>query len=165
VPPFFRFFIVLALGANALAAETITRPASVLTPPIRRAQKWNPLWSFGNASDPSPPAWYRPDDARRRWLWHLRNPLHNFTHYVIGVSDKPVTRTGRYPAHVFAPDGGWNWAFTRYRWLPLPFISYEGKHSRFYLGWRESGNFGGKLNFKQRSKPATNVTAGSGKST
>ena len=149
-----RLLIALALTATAPAVESIKRPASVLTPPIRRVQKWNPLWSFGNANDPAPPAWYRPNDACRRWLWHLRNPLHNFTHYVIGVSDKPVTRTGRFPGAVFAPDGGWNWAVTRYRWRLLPFISYEGRFARFYLGWRESGNFGGKLNLGTHDKLA-----------
>lgn len=134
-------------------SQTIARPAKILTPTIRTAQKWNPLWSFANADDPSPPEWFRPGSPNRRMLWQMRNPLHNFTHYVIGVTDKDTTRTGKYPAHVFAPDGGWNWAVTRSRWVPLPFISFEGKRSRFYLGWRESGNFGGKLNFNHRSKP------------
>ena len=165
VPRTFPLFLLLALIATAPAAETITRPASVHTPPIRTAQKWNPLWSFGNADDPAPPDWYRPGTSGRRMMWQLRNPLHNFTHYVIGVSDKDITRTGKYPGAVFAPDGGWNWAFTRHRCIPLPFVSYEGAHCRFYLGWRESGNFGGKINFKQRSKPDAHAPLRSLKST
>ena len=135
--------------------QTISRPAKILSPPIRSAQKWNPLWGFGNADDPEPPGWFHPGSPNRRWLWQMRNPLHNFTFYVIGVSDKATTRTGKFPAHVFAPGGGWNWAVTRHRWLPLPFVSFEGERCRFYLGWRESGNFGGKVNLgPRRDRPA-----------
>ncbi len=142
---------ILLLTCAVSGAETVSRPGRVHTPPIRAVQKWNPLWSFGNIDDPSPPDWYRPGKSDRRTMWQMRNPMHNFTHYVIGVTDKDTRRTGRHPTHVFAPDGGWNWAFTRARFCPLPFISYEGSHGRFYIGWRETGNFGGKLNFKRRS--------------
>ena len=156
MPPLHSVFlslIILVAGSVAGEQHTITHPAKILTPPIRTAQKWNPLWSFGNADDPMPPDWFRPGSPSRRMSWQMRNPMHNFTHYVIGVTDKNTTRTGKFPAHVFAPDGGWNWAVTRHRWLPLPFMSFDGKRSRFYLGWRESGNFGGKINFKN----ATNL--------
>lgn len=145
--------LVLALTRVAHAAETVQRAGRVHTPPIRTAQKWNPLWSLGNADDPVPPDWYRPGASGRRMMWQMRNPLHNFTHYIIGVTDQPTTRTGKHPAHVFAPDGGWNWAVARHRWCPLPFVSFEGARCRFYLGWRESGNFGGKINFRKRSEP------------
>ena len=150
-----RAIVLLSLlTASALhAAETITRAASIHTPPIRAAQKWNPLWAFGNADDPAPPAWYRPGAKNRATLWRMRNPFHNFTHYIIGVSDKDITRTGKHPGAVFAPGGGWNWAVTRHRWIPLPFVSFDGKRCRFYLGWRESGNFGGKVNLTKRSSP------------
>ena len=46
------------------------------------------------------------------------------------------------------PHGGWNFAVTGYKRLRLPFLSYEGHCIAFYLGWRESGNFGAKLNVK-----------------
>jgi hypothetical protein len=135
---------------------TVSRPGKVLTPPIRTVQKFNPLWALGNADDPEPPDWYRPGSPNRRWLWQMRNPLHNFTFYVVGVSDKPTTRTGRYPSNVFAPDGGWNWAFARHRFVPLPFVSFDGTFCRFYGGWRESGNLGFKLNFSRAHRtPAT----------
>ena len=143
------FFLLTSSALHA--AETITRPASVHTPPIRAVQKWNPLWAFRNADDPVPPAWYRPAARNRAMLWRMRNPFHNLTHYIIGVSDKDITRTGKHPGAVFAPGGGWNWAVTRHRWLPLPFVSFDGKRGRFYLGWRESGNFGGKVNLTKRS--------------
>jgi hypothetical protein len=113
----------------------------------RAFPKWNPLWWFGNADDPEPPDWYRPGSRCRNELWQLRNPLHNFTFYVIGVADKDLTRTGKFPGAVFAPEGGWNWASAKHKWLRLPFVSFNGERWRFYLGWRERGNFGGKINF------------------
>jgi hypothetical protein len=123
--------------------------------PARQFQKWNPVWWFGNVDDPETPDWYRPGSRHRRWLWQLRNPLHNFTFYVIGVADRAFTRTGRHPEHVFAPDGGWNWAVTRLGWVRLPFVSFNGERCRFYLGWRERGNFGGKINIgRLPAKPA-----------
>jgi len=143
----FSLPLLLALTGTSFAAETVKRPAKVHAPPIRTVQKWNPLWSFGNVDDPIPPDWYRPGDPRRSASWQMRNPMHNFTHYVIGVTDKDITRTGKYPGAVFAPGGGWNWAFSRHRVAPLPFVSFESARCRFYLGWRESGNFGGKLSF------------------
>ena len=165
--PVFLLLIICATAARSDGSgpQTISRPAKILTPPIRTAQKWNPLWSFRNADDPGPPAWYRPGSPHRRWLWRMRNPLHNFTFYVIGVADKATTRTGKFPAHVFAPNGGWNWAFTRVRWMPLPFVSFDGKFFRTYLGWRESGNFGGKINFKRRSEKTPGAQRGAMKST
>lgn len=144
-------FGILLFTCAASAAETVSRPRKVHTPPIRAAQKWNPLWSFGNIDDPAPPEWYRPGKSDRSMMWQMRNPMHNFTHYVVGVSDRETKRTGRFPAHVFAPGGGWNWAVTRARICPLPFISFEGSFGRFYIGWRENGNLGGKINFKRRS--------------
>ena len=122
-------------------------------PPARVLQKWNPLWWFGNVDDPEPPEWYRPGSSSRRWLWQLRNPLHNFTFYVIGIADKPFTRAGKFPDAVFARDGGWNWSVARYKCVRLPFISFNGERWRFYLGWRERGNFGGKVNFGKLPSP------------
>ncbi len=130
------------------AAAAVARTATVTTnaPPARALPKWNPIWWFGNVDDPVPPDWYRPGSPSRGWLWQLRNPLHNFTFYVIGFADKPFTRTGRFPKAVFAPDGGWNWAVSRHGWVRLPFISFNGEWGRFYFGWRERGNFGFKIN-------------------
>ena len=119
----------------------------------RPLQKWNPVWWFGNVDDPVPPDWYRPGSRWRTVFWQLRNPLHNFTFYVLGVADREFTRTGKFPEAVFAPDGGWNWAVTRCGWVRLPFLSFNGERGRFYLGWRERGNFGGKVNFGKLPTP------------
>jgi hypothetical protein len=122
-------------------------------PAGRNLTKWNPIWWFGNVDDPEPPAWYRPGSPSRGWLWQLRNPLHNFTFYVIGIADQPFTRDGKFPNDVFARDGGWNWAVAKHAWLRLPFISFNGERGRFYLGWRERGNFGAKINFGRLAAP------------
>ena len=115
-------------------------------------QKLNPVFWFGNLDDPQPPAWYASDDAARGRKWYRRNGLHNFTFYVIGIADREFEQTGRFPGTVFNPNGGWNWTVCRYRWLRLPFISYKGPRVSFYIGWRERGNFGVKLNFRSRRR-------------
>jgi hypothetical protein len=114
---------------------------------VRHYPKWNPVWWFGNVDSPTPPKWYRPDEPCRTNLWYWRNSLHNFTHYVIGIKDKPFVRVGTFPDRVFAPEHGWNWAVCKYKCLRLPFVSYNRGGFKFYCGWRERGNFGMKLNF------------------
>lgn len=122
-------------------------------------KKLNPIWWFKNDDDPKVPADLWP--GQPQWLrslkWHLRNPLHNFTFYVIGIADRRIMVIGDYPGDVFAP-AGWK----RHKVYPLkqnsdhpvidgwgrPFISYYGK-VKFYLGWRERGNFGIKLTGNQ----------------
>ena len=77
----------------------------------------------------------------------MRNLGHNFTFYVIGIADKESERVGYYPERVFNPSGGWNVAFSRCEFFWLPFISYQKGGLKFYIGWRDRGNFGFKLNF------------------
>jgi hypothetical protein len=127
---------------EAAADGSFFHPAQ---PPESGVQKWNPVWWFGNADDPVPPDWYRPGQQMRGTLWQLRNPLHNFTFYVIGVHDKDFVRRGKLPGKVFPEEGGWNWAVIERGWLRLPFVAYQGKHVRWYALWREKGNFGLKL--------------------
>ena len=161
----FLFFVLLAsasAGCKTTHSQTTNTPSTHLTADktnalptrytneVRAAKcypKWNPVWWFGNVDSPTPPDWYRPDDPHRTRRWHWRNSLHNFTHYVIGIYDKPFVRVGKYPDRVFAPDGGWNWAISKYKCLRLPFVSYRKGDFKFYFGWRERGNFGVKLNF------------------
>lgn len=131
---------------NGVAASRVT---PVNSPPrLHAAQKWNPCWWFGNMDDPTPPQWYRPEDPHRVAKWKRRNPLHNFTFYVVGIADKDFRRVGRYPDQVFNPHEGWNWAVCKYKVWRLPFISYRHGSLKFYLGWRERGNFGAKFTFE-----------------
>lgn len=112
--------------------------------------KRNPVWWFENADDPVPPSWYRKGKCCRKFMWYMRNPFHNFDHYVIGIGDKPFTRVGRFPDQNAKPNGGWNWAVCKYKCLRLPFVDYQRGRFEFYLGWRNGGNFGIKLNFAQK---------------
>jgi len=117
-------------------------------------KKCNPIWWFQNDDEPTCPAdlyigqpqWWR----QLRWL--LRNPMHNFTFYVIGIADKPRIVLGEYPNDVFNPNGGWK-RHKVYRvrcrggivepyGIGLPFVSYCGNGKMRYAGWRERGNFG-----------------------
>jgi hypothetical protein len=124
-------------------------------PKISFRNKINPIWWFGNVDDPTPPDSYRPDDKHRLLKWHWRNPFHNFDFYVVGVADNNFTRSGRYPAGNGNPHGGWNVAVTKYKWTRLPFVSYSRGKFNFYLGWRNRGNFGLKLNYSDKVKKKT----------
>ena len=128
-------------------------------PEIHFYDKLNPVWWFENADEPLPPDWYQPDDPHRVLKWRFRNPLHNFSHYVIGVEDKEFSRSGKYPERNADPRGGWNFALGR-RWLaPLPYVSYERSWCTFYFGWREHGAFGLKLAFHGQPKTSPTITA------
>ena len=117
-----------------------------------KMQKWNPAWWIGNVDTPTPPSDYKADDPNRDRKWQWRNPGHNFTFYVIGIADKEFIRAGRHPNDVFRAGGGLNWAVSlRGLHPPLLFVSYQGRHCSTYVGWRERGNFGMKLNLRWRA--------------
>jgi len=122
-------------------------------PPIHFYNKINPIWWFGNVDEPRAPDWYRPDGSCRNFMWYLRNPFENFSNYVIGVADKKTVRYGVHPTVPGNPNGGWNFAVTRRRIVYLPFVDYKRHRFEFYFGWRERGNFGMKLNFRQKLPP------------
>lgn len=142
--------VVLAIfrvqPANAASSHEIMVTNSVS---IKHGEKWKPKFWLGNADDPLPPDDYRPDDKHRVSKWYYRNPTHNFNFYVIGLADKTFRRAGRYPHDVFSPQGGWNWTVCKYKWWRLPFVSFQKKSFRFYLGWRERGNFGAEFSFRK----------------
>jgi len=117
-------------------------------PKIHYYDKLNPVWWFKNVDEPSPPKWYLPHGKARKLKWRFRNSFHNFNNYVIGIADKRFSRSGRYPEATTNPRGGWNFAVSKYKWLRLPFISYRRGKFQTYLGWRDHGNFGIKINVK-----------------
>jgi len=135
----------VALAGKWHSVKVTPRPG---LPKIHTHDKFNPVWWFKNSDEPVPPAWYKPHDKRRNTKWRLRNPLHNFDNYVIGIADKKFVRSGRYPERNSSPRSGWDFAVAKYKWLRLPFVSYERSRFHFYLGWRERGNFGIKVNIK-----------------
>ena len=123
-------------------------------PKIHFYNKLNPVWWFGNLDDPVPPAWYRPGSEHRDFLWHLRNPFHNFDYYVIGIADKRFVRYSKVPGRSPNQTGGWDFAVARRKLAVLPFLAYHHDRFNFYFGWRERGNFGIKLNY---SKPPEKI--------
>jgi hypothetical protein len=153
-----------AAEANAINYATNACPSAgkwhsiIVTPPknlpkIHFYDKLNPVWWFENSDDPMPPAWYRPNDKHRTLKWHFRNPLHNFDSYVIGITDKKFVRSGRYPKRITNPHGGWDFAICGRRILFLPCFSYQRGKFEFYLGWRNHGSFGIKLNYSKSNLP------------
>ena len=131
----------------AVAAPAEPAPEVAARPRFSLLQKLNPLWWFTNADEPVAPDDYRVGEKLRTLKWHLRNPLHNFTFYVIGIADKEFTRTGCFR------EQGWTWAVCRYGWLRLPFVSYRRGGFTFYCGWRDRGNFGFKFNYSTPPPP------------
>ena len=107
------------------------------------------VWAlFGNDEDGiyGDVCW-NPTQKKTVWIavkWWIRNPLHNLFFHVLSVP-KPFFSIGDYPKDVFNPNGGWNHV-THYgaNGIKYPFISYIGA-IKFYIGWRERGNFGIKL--------------------
>jgi len=141
---------VLMTGTNAPRYNCTKVPYDPNEPSLDRANFTNPLWWMGNVQEPKAPDWYKPGDKLRNLLWYIRNPFHNFTNYVIGVRaysrDPSFIRCGHYPADVFSPNPGWNYSEIQYQGVRLPFVSYWSDKFKFYIGWRERGNFGLKLN-------------------
>jgi hypothetical protein len=122
-------------------------------PHISWTKKINPIWWFGNEEGLDPG--YRPEWPlwKREFFWFFRNFMFNFFRFVVGVEDRWLLVTG--PAPVFTPvwrevsppRRGFKWALLEWgpRWLPLPFVSYSGKHVLWYVGWVPSG---GRLGVK-----------------
>lgn len=115
--------------------------------------KLNPAWWLQNADSPPEP-WWQPGQPQRQrersWAW--RNPGHNFTHYVVGVSDRDFVRYGLAAGEVWHPRGPLNVALIRCGpLLWLPWVSWRGVWLEGYAGWRSGGNFGLAL---RRSKAA-----------
>ncbi len=122
----------------------------------RTLQPWyrkiNPIWWLLNDGEPWPPDWQLP--GKPYWLrvisWYLRNPLENFSNYIIGVSDRNYTAIGTPPIMVTAWNDvgktGWKYSVIHLGALRLPFVSYVGKRWMFYLGWQVGGFMGVKIN-------------------
>lgn len=142
--------------ASGIASATAQRdwrsvriPIRKGSPEVRLRDRLDPIWWFGNADEPEPPSWYLPGHRLRMLKWRFRNSFHNFNDYVIGVADKETVRYEKCPQSQGGYRRGWNFAVTEYRHLRLPFADYRRGRFEFYLGWRERGNFGAKLNFRQ----------------
>jgi hypothetical protein len=144
--------IVFSTGCASQGATSMAQPPPSAKPKTSPHYsiwlKLNPAWWIATSK---PPADYQPHYALRKIDWFFRNPLHNFTFYVIGISDhfndKDFHRYGMYPHDDFSPRPGLNICMIHFHWLRLPFIAYWNPHMSFYFGWRRAGEFGMKLNF------------------
>jgi hypothetical protein len=119
--------------------------------------KVNPKWWFENSDEPLPWWWKygEPEDERKR-TWLMRNPLHNFTNYVIGVADRHTHRIGINAHSVWNDKGPVNLAVTRAGYLIyLPMLSGRGRWLEGYFGWRTSGSFGVALRPAQHDSDGT----------
>ncbi|NEW96662.1 hypothetical protein [Rhodopseudomonas sp. BR0G17] len=122
--------------------------------------KINPMWWFQNDLEPQPPEWFKPGAAAwwRALAWAIRNPLSNFTAYVVGVKDRDYEIAGTDPldAGTLADVGrtGWKWSVIRLGPLRLPFVGYAGPRVLFYAGWAWEGNLGAKFNLRRSSVQA-----------
>lgn len=114
----------------------------------------NPVYWWGNDED----GWYGTDkwvnlnggknNFRVAYDWAMRNPLHNFTHHVIGY------HKSNYTLHFASESGDWwplpgKWFQKSYVHIEelskaMPFISFAfyGIKRRGYMGWRPTGAFG-----------------------
>jgi hypothetical protein len=93
----------------------------------------NPVWWFLNDDEPDPPDWQLPGKpfVIRQLSWYLRNPLHNFGKYVLGVTDRNYTVVGAAPVYattwsdVDPAKTGWKVSTIYIDELRHPFVSYE----------------------------------------
>jgi len=131
-------------------------------------ERINPIWWFGNVKwTPECPDWYLEEQHPGKsmkyatFIWYIRNPLQNFTHYVIGITDKmeePEFKViGRDPTHLFSPTFNLNWWVVKYKWIILPGFSFwcrlgkknddihEQLNFHLMFGWKKGGNIGGAL--------------------
>lgn len=116
------------------------------------------MWAlFGNDDDgifgEGPHANYKPHckpSLGKAVFWWFRNPLHNFCFYVIGSADcknRHVALIKTNPP--FLTEVSFNGG--------KPFFKIEADITKnrlatFYIGWRERGNFGIKLNTSKKKK-------------
>ncbi len=93
-------------------------------------------------------------------LWAARNPLHNFSFYVVGsahwkhhynaallsVGDEGVRAFARGKETVFDSDNSFKIAFNDFKpFIACQFSHFKKRRFQFYAGWRERGNLGFKL--------------------
>lgn len=91
---------------------------------------------FGNWHEPLPYPEKRAAEAERSFLhpmiyWNLRNPLHNFTHFWIGI-----TPLGKRYEWITPTQGGWIRTETHYVKGDKRRKLYDG-----WWGWQSRGNF------------------------
>ena len=122
---------------------------------------------FANDDEPAPPASYHPDLPQwlRMGLWYGRNPAHNLTHYMIGLSSKSFTVTRSRPDSDndgFADGGGFLRCTLRCEdGTSRPYISHQSARVEAYAGWRPAPLPTIQSPLKCRIRPVTDLSFGS----
>lgn len=196
IPYFARRFILLTIFRHKIVLILLILCTSCTVPPPNEenptplyaiipahqsciapgdVQSWM-LWAlFGNDDDgiygEGPKAHFcedEPNTTDKFWRWWRRNPLHNFTFYVIGSADRfnsafALLKVGDRGSCIFYPQ----YHPTEYPfdhiglYLALhggkPFLSLRFPWTRhrsfnFYCGWRCRGNFGMVLHPFKRTR-------------
>ncbi len=149
-------------GQFELVSGTETKPSKTATHRFSTWDKTNPWFWVGNADTPEPPDWYEPGSKFRKLRWHLRNPGHNFMFYVVGFADKVDSPDFERAegAETFSKEPGWTFAASKYKGVPLPYVSYQkydpgtGTWTKGYIGYRPKvGALGAKFNWRTKEKP------------
>lgn len=114
------------------------------------AKKLNVYWWLWNDEDPQPPADFEPDNPHRAFWWWVRNPIHNFLQYVVGVCDRNYTVYGwpRADENFRSDSGetGWHVSVNRInKAVWLPYVTYSGTHFQAGFGWQASGRLACKV--------------------
>jgi len=112
-------------------------------------KKLNPVWMYQNDDDPAPPEWHNVKEGEdlpaRKRSWLRRNPMHNLTFYVLGVSDRDFIRYGMNADSIFPPEqkNGVNFSIIKCGpFIYLPSMGFRAEWLEGYLGWRTNGAMG-----------------------
>jgi len=90
-----------------------------------------------------------PYKATQRILYWVRNPAHDFTHYIVGFDGDP--RWTLVSGYRVAQDTGFRWAvYSLGGRMRFPWLAYDGHGVRIELGWNDSGNL--KIKLRRNSK-------------
>lgn len=84
-----------------------------------------------------------PYQATQRILYWFRNPMHDFTHYIIGFDGDP--RWNLKWGYRVGQDTGFRAAIYGLGKIPFPWIAYDGMGVRIELGWNDCGNLKMKI--------------------
>jgi len=141
--------------------EVTYEPRHYIDPKLKK----NKLWWFGNIDDPRPPDGYL--RGKPEWFrimcWYIRNPMHNYNHYVKGVGDKNRTVRGDYPYEKWNPNGEYNRLITIVHedGRELPFESHRPyKHWLFRKNWERYEGWGPKGDYGRASRKSKATNAG-----
>ena len=112
---------------------------------------------FTNRDNLLPPEWFTRQQYwtafvfGRKIGWWFRNPAHDFTRYVVGLTGKPYVKLPP-DLDTWNPEGGHNYGILHWMGENYSFHSYRGKYVEYYYGWRPADGALGLALRRVRSK-------------